>query len=315
MKKSGIIVILSIILCLAVFAGCSPSQQTPTGDKDPTGPSQSAVTGNNTVVFSDTAATVSGQSVKAEGTRVTISAEGTYTVSGSCSDGSITVSAPDTATVYLILDGLTLCNKNGAVINGVSAKKIFICPKKGTSSVLSDTFTAATRSDDAVIYSKTDITLNGEGKLTVEANYKDGIATSDDLKIKSGETVVTAVNNGMKGKDRLEISGGTVNVAAGNDGLKSTKETNPDHGYVLIEGGNVTVKAVDDGVYAFNYFRMTGGTLAIESDNNGIKSETLIDITGGTVNITTSDDGLKAPSQTGSATADVTVNGQKIYFK
>ena len=71
---------------------------------------------------------------------------------------------------------------------------------------------------NAAIFSKTDLTINGSGSLTVKANYNDGITSKDDLKIVSGDITVDAANDAIKGKDCLGIKEATVTVTAGGDG-------------------------------------------------------------------------------------------------
>ena len=60
-------------------------------------------------VFSDSGITVSGgnSGYDIDGTALTIESAGTYTVSGSCADGSIKIKK-DTVGVTLVLEGLTL---------------------------------------------------------------------------------------------------------------------------------------------------------------------------------------------------------------
>ena len=70
-------------------------------------------------------------------------------------------------------------------------------------------------------YSKDDLTISGNGTLTVNGNYNNGIVSKDDLKITGGNITVTAVNNGIKGKDSVRIKDGNIKVTAGGDGIKT----------------------------------------------------------------------------------------------
>lgn len=54
---------------------------------------------------------------KIDGTELTINAAGTYVLSGSCADGSVTVKKGTTG-VVLVLDGLTLTSGDSAAISG-----------------------------------------------------------------------------------------------------------------------------------------------------------------------------------------------------
>ncbi len=302
MKKTKIFTALVLAAAaLFTFAACGEVTADPTD--------------NFKITFSPSSVDVTANAgITVDGTSVTVTRAGTYEISGTCAEGKITVNAPDVAKIRFILCGVDLSNTSSSVINVVSAKRLYIELKDGTENSLSDVLTGE-RADDAVIYSKSDITISGSGSLDVTAHHKNGIATSDDLVIESGVITVSAVNNGMKGKDSVTVEGGTVYVDAENDGIKSTKDTDPVEGFIEIKGGDIHIIAADEALSAFTYFSMSGGTLTVDTENNGIKAGRFISITGGTVNITTADDDLTAPSVTGTADADVTVNGLKIYFK
>lgn len=73
---------------------------------------------NVTFIFTDSGVTAAGETdtgYEIDGTALTITSSGTYTVSGSCADGSIKVKEGTTG-VTLVLDGLTLTSENTAAI-------------------------------------------------------------------------------------------------------------------------------------------------------------------------------------------------------
>ncbi len=73
---------------------------------------------NVTFTFTDCGVTAAGETdtgYEIDGTALTITSSGTYTVSGSCADGSIKVKKSTTG-VTLVLDGLTLTSENTAAI-------------------------------------------------------------------------------------------------------------------------------------------------------------------------------------------------------
>ena len=102
---------------------------------------------------------------------VKITAEGTYVVSGE--HESITVSAPDTAKVHIILKNATVSNTSGPAIYIESADKVLITAYKGTTNTLSDgtSYTGSFKDTniDGTIFSKTDLTLNGEERSILQA--------------------------------------------------------------------------------------------------------------------------------------------------
>jgi len=82
-------------------------------------------------------ATVTGQGAAASSGKVTISAAGTYILSGSF-EGQVLVEAGDEDIVRLVLDGADLVNETGAVINVVNADKVVLILADGTENTVTD---------------------------------------------------------------------------------------------------------------------------------------------------------------------------------
>ncbi len=103
---------------------------------------------------------------------------------------------------------------------------------------------------NAAIFSNDDLTINGSGYLVVNANYKNGIVSNDDLKIAAGNIIVNAVNDGIKGKDSLAVQDGMITINAGGDGLQAYNDEDLEKGYIAIEGGVFYITAGLDGIQA-----------------------------------------------------------------
>ena len=232
---------------------------------------------------------------------ITITKAGNYKLTGTYS-GQIKVEAADSDMVRLILNNATITNSTGAAINVVEADEAVIYTASGTTSTVSDGSSysdTASGSPDAAIYSKSDLTLAGEGTLKVEGKYEEGIHTTDGLVIASGTLEVNAANTGIKGKDYVDILDGTVTVTASQDGIKATNDTDGNRGWVRLSGGTVNISAGDDGFKAERVLEISGGTLNITQSNEGIEAQ-YINILDGTVNVTSSDDGINASYSTSS---------------
>ena len=235
---------------------------------------------------------------------ITITKAGNYRLSGTYS-GQVKVEAADSDMVRLILDNATITNSTGAAINVVEADEVVIYTASGSTNTVSDGSSysdTASGSPDAAIYSKSDLTLAGEGSLKVEGNYEEGIHTTDGLVIASGTLEVTAANTGIKGKDYVDILDGTVTVTATKDGIKATNDTDGNRGWVRLSGGTVNISAGDDGFKAERVLEISGGTLNITESNEGIEAQ-YINILDGTVNVTSSDDGINASYSTSSSSS------------
>ena len=237
--------------------------------------------------------------VTVEDGTLTITKAGTYKISGEY-QGQIKVETADSDAVRLVLDNANITNSSGAALNVVNADEVILYSASGTTNTISDgaDYTATGENDpDAVVYSKADLTIAGEGTLKVNGNHEDGIHTSDGLVIASGTLEVNAANTGIKGKDYVDILGGTINVTAQQDGVKSTNDTDEGQGWTRLSNGTVTVNAGDDGFKASRVVEISGGSLTVEQSDEGIEAQ-YINVSGGNVNVTSADDGMNASLKT-----------------
>ena len=233
--------------------------------------------------------------VSVENGTITITSGGTYRLSGEYS-GQVKIEAAKTDTVRLVLDNAKITNSTGAAINVVSAAEAIIYTAAGTTNTVADeaNYTATGDDDpDAAIYSTANLTLTGEGSLSVKGAYEEGIHTTGGLVIASGTLEVNAANTGIKGKDYVDITGGIVNVTAAQDGIKSTNTDDESLGFTRLSAGSVTISAGDDGLKAPRTLEISGGTLNIEKSNEGIEAQ-YINILDGEVTVNSTDDGINA---------------------
>lgn len=233
------------------------------------------------ITFADGSAAIDGEGATAEGETVTISQAGTYILSGTATNGRIIVSADKTAEIKLIFNGVDITCADNAPLLVSKAKKVYIVLEDGTENVLTDSASYSLGEDDSntdgAIFSKADLTINGSGTLTVNANYKHGIVSKDDLVITDGNINVTSASTAMEGKDSVKISGGTVNISAGTNGIKSTNTEASDKGFISVIGGSFTVVANNDAFEAKTVLSIQGGSFDITtgggSANASMKSD------------------------------------------
>ena len=134
---------------------------------------------------------------------VTIKDEGTYILSGSLSNGMVIVEAEDTDKIQLVLNGVSISNAQSAALYIRSADKVFVTTASGTENILENngTYTAIDENNiDAAVFSKSDLTFNGEGTLTITTQEGHGIVSKDDLVLTSGTYVITSEVMGFQGK-------------------------------------------------------------------------------------------------------------------
>ena len=211
-------------------------------------------------------ASVLGKGASVSGGTVVISEAGTYVVSGTLSKGQILINASKDAHVRLVLYETDITADKNAAIYAASADNLIIILADGTANTITDTNSyiyadIEKEEPDAAIFSKCDLTINGNGTLTVNANFKNGIKTKDDLVIVSGTYFINAVNNGLHGKDSVKITGGDFEIISGNDGIKSSDDSKK--GWVEITGGNFNIISASDGIQAETDLLISGGKFNI----------------------------------------------------
>ena len=127
------------------------------------------------ITLADNNITLDGAGATISGSTVTIQKAGVYYITGSLSDGNIVVSADKSDDVQIVLDNVNLTSKTTAPINCIKAGKLTITLASGSVNTVSDSenytvFTDTEKEEpDATIFSKTDLVINGSGKLVVNS--------------------------------------------------------------------------------------------------------------------------------------------------
>jgi uncharacterized protein YcfL len=240
---------------------------------------------------------------------LTITKEGTYVISGTLDNGNIIVEADDTAKVQIVLNGVTITSSDYAPIYVKTADKVFITLAENTKNSLTDGSTYVQTDDtsvDGVIFSKADLTLNGQGTLTITGNYKHGIASKDDLIITSGTYNITSVKDGLNGKDAVKIKDGTITISVTDgNGIQSKNGDDTTKGYVYIGGGTVNIKNSREGIEG-TAIVIEDGTIDIVANDDGLNATSGSSTTTGSSSTDTSDTTTTASDM--SATADTAVS-------
>ena len=293
------------------------------------------------IVFSDNDIKVVGKETEISSVNgrqtVKIIKKGDYLISGSCSNGQIIVEANKEKDVRLILNGLTLSCSDSAPIYEQQCDKMVITLADGTENILSSDSeyiydNVEKKQPDAVIFAKDDLVINGNGKLTVDSSYMEGIHSTDSVKLISGNITVNSGDTGVRGKEAVIIKEADINVMSRGDGIKTTYSDNTSLGYVVIEGGNITISAGGDGIHADNELTINDGSIDITKSKEGIEGSA-VTINGGNVYVYATDDGINACGTTSTdsgfggkgfggmggmgyvSDAKITVNGGNIFVK
>lgn len=226
------------------------------------------------VTLSDDGITGETAGVAINGQTMTITAEGTYIFSGTLSEGQIVVDA-DNAKVQIVFDNVDITCASSAAVYVKSAEKVFVTLAEGSQNTLRNTDEYVAIDDnniDAVIFAKSDLTLNGTGSLTIVSAEGHGIVSKDDLKITGGTYDITAAGHALSGKDSVRIADGTFILTAEKDGIHAENADDEEKGYIYIADGDFAITSDGDGMDASNIVQIEDGTFDITAGGGAANS-------------------------------------------
>ena len=259
----------------------------------------------------------------------TISESGTYTVTGSCAEGSLVIDKG--LNVTLNMSDLNLSSsttapvviKKGSTVNLVLSGTNTLTDKEDASTEdTNDAFEGAC----IKVKSGSVLNISGDGTLNADASScKNGIkgAATSTITVDSGILNITSANTGLAADGEVIVNGGNVNITCENDGIKSEPDVESgdteSKGTVTINGGDINIKGADngtddessDGIYGYYEANILGGHLTIDTGDDGIHSEYTTTIgaigtAGPSINITNCTEGIEgATVNLNSGTANV----------
>ena len=218
------------------------------------------------IELTETSATATSDNVKIDGSTVTISSEGVYVISGTLTNGQIIVDATQTDKIHIVLKDATINCDTSAAIYVKQADKVFLTLDKNSTNTLSNKgeFVAIDDNNiDSVIFSKDDLTINGEGSLIINANYGHGIVAKDDLVFAGGNYTITSAGHALSGKDSIRIASGDFNLTSEKDGLHSENTDDATVGFIYIADGSFNIDAKGDGIDAMTILQVDSGDFNI----------------------------------------------------
>ncbi len=288
-------------------------------------PSIASNTGDNVgTITLDNTITYTGDGIAVDGSKVTISSGGDYTVTGTLSNGQIVVDTEDE--VLLRLSGVNITCTSGSPIFFLNSKKSSVVLTEGTVNTLTD---GDSYDDDskAALFSNDTLEISGTGQLIVKGNYKHAIASDDDIIIGDGNYTLDAKSDGIHANDRITINGGNITISAKSDGIESEADfiledgritiTNSEEGIeakadLTINSGTVTIKAEDDALNAGTNCIINGGSLVADCEGDGLDSNGTMEINGGTITVF-SGNNANGPLDTGDESgAGFTIDGGTV---
>ena len=312
MKRYSFIAI--IIVFLLIFTGCKgPDNTTPAPgiislpsttpippENAPEAISNEAIRESDCTVISLDGNSISCESnaVTVSGTSATIISGGDYLISGTLDDGMIIIDAKGEA-VRLMLKSVSISNSSSAAIYIRKADSVTIQTAAGTENTLSNSGSYTTIDEnniDAVVFSKSDITLGGSGMLNIFGNGSSGhgIVSKDRVLVSGGSYSITVPQSGICGKDGIEITGGTFEIDCGKTAIKAENDDDASLGNAVLSSCKLNLTAGNHGIYTTASLKLFNVELTLSASERGINCDGDITVSGGNLDIASSDDALHA---------------------
>ena len=208
----------------------------------------------------------SGPGVAVSGSTVTITDAGTYRLTGTLTDGQVVVRAADDAAVTLILDGVRITSSTGAPLAVLSDTDLTLVLADGSDNLLSDAVSyalpAGADEPDGALFANGDLTVEGNGALTIDARFQHGIRGKDDVTLAGGSLTITSKADAVNSNNDLTIDGGRLTLAAGDDALHADLA-------LTVDGGEITVVRSFEGLEG-ETITINGGTVRVTSTNDAV---------------------------------------------
>ncbi len=253
-KKTGLL--SSLLLSLLVLLLCCAS----------------ALADDTLITLSDSGILCDAPGVQVDGTTILISAPGTYRLTGTLTNGQVKVDCKDKGEVTLILDGVRIHHARGPAIEADQVKpRLRLTLAEGTETILSGGSAYDTNKDkepNGVIFSRSDLLLDGSGSLRITAACYDGIVSKDDLMLSGITLTVDAARHGLRGKDSLTLTGCTIDITCGKDALRSTNDEKADRGTVTAQDCVLQITCGDDPIDAVHGYALSETTLTAVIEGN-----------------------------------------------
>jgi hypothetical protein len=268
MNKIRLLVISGVLVTLVFFSACEKTVIPENNEAQGEDPADYEWDSTQVVriALNSVSITVEPDVAEVSGSVVIISKAGTYSISGSLSDGQIIVNTEESGPVRLVLDGVNIKCTSSAPVYIQKAEKVIIILNEGKQNYLGDgtSYNLVDNEPGAALFSNSYLAISGTGSLSVTANFRDGISSDDELIIDNGTISVTAADNGIRGKDYLYIRDGKITVTSKGDGLKSDNSNDLSLGYIIIDTCNISITTTaGDGINASTSLKINNGTFNI----------------------------------------------------
>ena len=278
MKKT--LCVLAAALLLGSLSGCGTPQPDTDVAENPTAPGSTDLFSNRdyrtdhsgaiAINLKGNTAETTANGVQISGSDITITAQGTYILTGTLEDGTVTVDAGDRDKLQLVLQDAHIQSTDKAPLKVLGGDKVFLTLAGENSLSNAGSFTDEA---DGALFSRQDLTVNGSGSLSITSPGGHGIVCKDDLVFTGGSCQISCSGHGLEVNDSVRIADATLDLNAGQDGIHCENADDATLGFVHIEGGSFTLEAQGDGISAGAYANILGGSFTVTAGGGSVNAQ------------------------------------------
>lgn len=258
----------------AVLSTVSPIS----GEESVTVPTSHADTTKNNIdtyiILNNENTTINGGGASFSNSVLTISKGGSYLLKGRLSDGKIVVDLKErTESVFLYLGGIAVRSSSDSPLNIISENgRVGIVLNENTVNELSDTSGESSRFRSgesqiytpAVIFGRSDISIEGEGTLKITAKYKKGIYSSRELNVLGGNVFIESADDALFARNKINVKNGALKITSGSGGLR-TGNSDTGMGEISVSGGSLEIESELDCIQSASSITVSGGEFDLSS--------------------------------------------------
>lgn len=249
--------------------------------------------------------TFDGSGVEINDNQIKITKGGDYTISGTLTDGNITVSTKEK--VKLRLDGASITSSENPCIYFEQADKAYI-----TLTDKAENYLCAQSCETGAIYSKENLEIKGTGKIYIESLTGHGIKASDNLSIESGDITINAASDGIHINDTFNMTDGNLNITAEGDGIDSESIVDILGGTINIETNATPIETAQPSADTTQKTQRPGmweeaADVEFEKSSKGINAEWMMCISGGEITVNSASHAIHCQDE-------IQIDGGRFYL-
>ena len=221
------------------------------------------------ILLADELTFIKGEGASFSDGIVTVEKSGTYLFKGELNEGRIVVDLikDDADEVVLVFYGVKIGSSKGApvsVLSAPSGAKLRFAER--TSNIFYDTdervrYYREEDGDSAVIFSAEPLTLEGEGRIHLRAEFNKGIFTKESLSLDGAVLSVESFDDGIRSDGDIRIRNSDLMINSGGDGLHCGNLKQNKQGDVYILDSKLSLFSSSDGIDSCRDITVSGGTV------------------------------------------------------